>query len=106
MEKGKGYIILRTGFHKEGRRWVAICEELGTSTFGRSLPEAKNKLGEAITLHLNTLEDVGERRRFFREQNITIHQHIPTREVNISMPVNQDYFYQPYIQPIGELITA
>lgn len=69
-----GYIVLTFKFQKEGRRWTAYCEELGTATFGRSLPEAQKRLEEAVLLHLNTLEDVGERERFDRET--FVHPHI------------------------------
>jgi len=34
MKKVKGYVILTFKFRKEGRRWTAYCEELGTATFG------------------------------------------------------------------------
>ena len=65
-----GYIIITLEFSKVGRRWTAYCEELGTATFGRSLNEAKERLCEAVVLHLNTLEDVGERERFFGDHDI------------------------------------
>ena len=64
------YIALTYKSGKEGRRYTAYCEQLGTATFGRSLSEAKTRLEEAILLHLNTLDDVGERESFFRENRI------------------------------------
>ena len=69
MSQG-GYVVLTYQFQKEGRRWLARCQELGTSVFGRSLPEAERILDEAVLLHLDTLEEVGERDRFFKEHNI------------------------------------
>lgn len=69
--KTEAYIIVTLSFYKEGNRWVGLCKELGTSTFGRSIQEANNRLIEAVELHLNTLEEVGERKRFFQEHNIT-----------------------------------
>lgn len=72
-----GYVRLTCKFHKETRKWVAVCDELGTSTFGRTLDEAGHRLEEAMILHLNTLEDVGERERFFRENNIVFHRTRP-----------------------------
>lgn len=65
-----GYVVLTLKFKKVKKRWTAYCEELGTATFGRSLPEADKKLKEAVHLHLNTLEDVGERHRFFKTHGI------------------------------------
>jgi len=70
--KAQGYVILTLKFQKQGRRWTALCEELGTATFGRSLPEADQRLKDAILLHLNTLEDVDERERFFKENKIPV----------------------------------
>jgi len=66
----EGYVVLTLKFSKEGRRWTGYCEELGTATFGRSLPEADRRLKEVVLLHLNTLEDVGERERFLKEHGI------------------------------------
>jgi predicted RNase H-like HicB family nuclease len=77
--KTQGYVVLTLKFQKKGRRWTALCEELGTATFGRSLPEADQRLKEAILLHLNTLEDVGERERFFNDNNII---ELPSFNVN------------------------
>jgi len=75
-----GYIILTIKFNKEGKNWVAYCEELGTSTFGRSIEEAKKRIKEAIELHLNTLEDVGELDRFFGEHKIRFYESMPPQE--------------------------
>jgi predicted RNase H-like HicB family nuclease len=102
----KGYIVLTYEFHREGKRWVAYCKELGTSTFARSLTEAEHKLDEAISLHLNTLEDVGERERFFKEHNIQFHHTRPRKDVKISVSANRDIFVRPHIQPVRELIPA
>jgi len=75
-----GYIILTIRFNKEGKNWVAVCEELGTSTFGRSFEEAEKRIKEAVELHLNTLEDVGERDKFFKEHKIKFYKSMPPRE--------------------------
>jgi len=61
------FIVLTQKFHKEGKRWLGRCEELGTSVFGRSLLETEKILDEAVELHLNTLEDIGELEHFFDE---------------------------------------
>ena len=101
-----GYVVLTLKFQKVGRRWAAYCEELGTATFGRSLSEADRKLKEAILLHLNTLEEVGERDRFFEEHNIEIHHTKPKKDVTISLPLKPSIFIEPHIQPIRELSIA
>jgi predicted RNase H-like HicB family nuclease len=101
--KADGYIIVTLFFYKEGNRWVGICKELGTSTFGRSIQEAHNRLNEAVELHLNTLEEVGERERFFREHNITLYSHKP-KEKKVCLPVKDNAFVRPYIYPIYEAL--
>ena len=101
-----GYVVLTLQFRGEGRRWTGYCKELGTATFGRSLTEAKSRLKEAVLLHVNTLEDVGERERFFQEHKIHYYHTKPKNEINICAPVNQDIFFQPYVQPIRELTLA
>ena len=64
-------------YQKEGKWVTAECQELGTTAFGRNLDEAEKRLREAILLHLNTLEDVGERARFFKEHSIRIYTQYP-----------------------------
>lgn len=61
------YIKLTMQFHKEDDQWVGECSELGTSTFGDTLDQVESELTELIELHLNTLEEMGERDKFLRE---------------------------------------
>ncbi len=99
--KHGGYIEVTFIFHKEGKKWVADCKELGTSTFGRSLTDAQNKLEEAVLLHLNTLEKLNERQRFFKENNIVFHWHKPkVKTIRVTAPVSRTTFVQPHIQSV------
>ena len=104
--KTRGYVVLTLKFHKQGRRWTAICEELGTATFGRSLPEADQRLKEAVILHINTLEDVGERERFFKEHNIQLYRDKPREDITVCLPVNREVFVEPFIQAVPQLTAA
>jgi predicted RNase H-like HicB family nuclease len=101
-----GYVVLTYMFRKVNRRWTAYCEELGTATFGRSLPEAEKRLKEAVRLHLNTLEDVGERDRFFKEHNIQFHHVKPKDYITVCLPLKEEVFVHPHIQRIPALISA
>jgi predicted RNase H-like HicB family nuclease len=101
-----GYIVLTLKFKKVDRRWTAYCEELGTATFGRSLPEADKRLKEAVLLHLSTLEDVGERSRFLKEHNIKLYPARPKEDITICLPLNKEVFIEPHIQAIPELTAA
>ncbi len=104
--KTRGYVVLTLKFQKKGRRWTAYCEELGTATFGRSLPEADKRLKEAVLLHLNTLDDVGERESFFKEHNIQFYHNKPKDNITICLPINREVFVEPHIQAIPALSAA
>ena len=97
-----GYVCLTLTFSKEGRRWVAHCEELGTATFGRSLPEVEEKLKEAVLLNLNALEIVGERERFFSEHNIKLHSSKPRTPIKVAVPLDSKVFVQSLCQRIPQ----
>ena len=82
------YIILTTIIRQEENVWTAVCEELGTSTFGNTFEEAIENLHEAVELHLNTLEDVKECKRFLKENSIKIYRRRPKR-------VKTEFFVEP-----------
>ena len=101
MSSAKGYVALTLEFHKERRRWVGFCRELGTSTYSRSLPETEKQLIEAVCLHLNTLEDVGERERFFKEHGIKFHSVKPRKEtIVVSLSEKSNIYIRPHLQEI------
>jgi predicted RNase H-like HicB family nuclease len=95
-----GYVVFTFRFEKEDGRWTAYCDELGTATFGRSLPEAERKLNEAVLLHLSTLEEVGERERFFKEHHIEFLPNKPKDDIQVRLSVNGNSYVHPHIQPI------
>ena len=101
--RSEGYIVLTYKFRKEDKRWTGYCEELGTATFGRSLPEVEKKLDEAVWLHLNTLEDVGERERFFKEQNIQFYRTRPKKDILVSVSPKHEVFVYPHIKRVPAL---
>ncbi len=76
-----GYILLTLKVAKEDSQWTAECEELGTATYGDTLDGTLSELRELVSLHLSSLEEFGERERFFREHGIAIHETppIPTK---------------------------
>jgi len=91
MKKSKSYIILTAIFKREEEVWTAECKEPGTATFGDTLEEAKENLQEAIELHLNTLKDVGEYKRFLDERGIEIHY----RNINGHLKTNTTWKRRP-----------
>ena len=66
------YIDVTTVVEREGDQFVWICPELGTSSCGDTVQEALDNLREAIEVHLNGLEEVGERERVFQERGIRV----------------------------------
>ncbi|MDD9995561.1 MAG: hypothetical protein OXS35_07445 [Dehalococcoidia bacterium] len=52
--------------------YTGYCPELGTATCGDTPEEAWENLGEAVVMHLNALEETGERKKFFEERGIKI----------------------------------
>lgn len=89
-EVGVGFVILTFEFHKEGGYWVGQCRELGTATDGRSLDRVERELGKLVLLHLNGLEDIGERERFFKEHKIKLYKADVPKEIARTVPVAQD----------------
>ena len=89
------YISLTFQFHKEDEVWVGECVELGTSTFGSTLEETEKELIDLVTLHLNTLEDLNERDRFFSENGIQIYYNKPPEKVNLNS-VSPEFFVKAH----------
>jgi len=50
---------LTCNFWIEGKRCVGNCPELGVSSFGRNLEEARKRLREALTLYLENARILG-----------------------------------------------
>ena len=78
-----GYIVLTGVAEAEDGQFASYCRELGTASCGDTISEALDNLGEAIELHIDGLEEVGELERTLRERDIRIYQHLPwdTREI-------------------------
>ena len=62
-EKGIGspdfVFSLTFDIENEGEQWMGTCLDLGTSTFGDTIDEAKNELKEAVILQLDEMERLG-----------------------------------------------
>ena len=67
-----GTILLTEVIEPEDDQFVAFCPELGTATCGDTVSEALSNLQEAIEVHLNGLEEIGDRQRVFEERGIEI----------------------------------
>ena len=65
-------VLLTEVVEREGEQYVSTCLELGTSSCGDTIEEALSNLEDAIGLHLNALEDIGDRDRIFQERGIVV----------------------------------
>lgn len=102
----KGYVIFTLEFRQDGKRWLGGCRELGTATYGRTLKQVHDELIELVTLHLNTLDDVGERERFFKEHDIRVYHDAPPAMVQPAVPVDSETFVHAHSMPLEGLPPA
>lgn len=94
----KVFISLTLSISKDEKnhQWLGECKELGTSTFGDSVEEVAKELEELVALHLNTLEDVEERSRFFVENNIIMYYESVPQEIEVRKPSKPDVFIKSF----------
>ena len=72
MESSDFVFSLAFDLEKEGEQWTSTCLELGISTFGDTLDEAKNGLQEAVTLQLNEMERLGFIAAYLEENRVSV----------------------------------
>ena len=104
-----GYVVVNLKFEQEGNKWVGTCVELGTSTYSRSLKRTQEDLGTLVLEHLDLLEGVGERERFFKEWGIEFHK-VKPKTHNFRVPVMEPWglrqtsvpgpLFQPGVFPV------
>lgn len=86
------YVILTIIFNKEEDGcWIAECEELGTSTYAKTLEQAEKEITEMVELHLNALESAGERENFFKKHNIKLLKGRPETTIRLNIPTDADF---------------
>lgn len=73
MVDQKGYVVLTMKYEREGNKWVGTCVELGTSTYENTLKQVIESLDALVLEHLNVLEELGARERFFTKWGIQFH---------------------------------
>ena len=84
----QGIIVLTEVVDEEEGQFASYCRELGTSSCGDTIEEAFANLEEAIGVHVEALEEAGERDRFFRERNINILLP-PVEELFLTVPIGK-----------------
>ena len=103
----RGFVILTLVFRQDGRRWTGECLELGTATYARTLKQTRDELLDLVTLHLNALEDVGERDRFFREHGIRFYtDDTSPSAVTAQVPLDGEAYFQAHRVPVDDLAAS
>ncbi len=65
------HLVYRAEIFKEDEQFVAICPELGVSSFGDDVDEARKSLREAVDLFLEECESMGTLQTVLREAGFT-----------------------------------
>ncbi|HZP95370.1 MAG TPA: hypothetical protein VFC31_03405 [Candidatus Limnocylindria bacterium] len=71
--KAVSKVVLTVRFTQDGDQWLAECVELGTATYADSFEDVQAEIAELIELHLSTLEQTGQRAKFFKEHGIKLY---------------------------------
>ncbi len=95
------YIILTMIFRQEEDMWTGVCEELGTAADGDTFDEVSEALKEMVTIHLNTLEDVGECKRFLKDHNVKIRHTPPKESTKYPIPNDPNQYITRQLIPLG-----
>lgn len=94
-------VIVNLRFYRDkNNKWIGECLELGTTSFGDTIEEAKESLIDLIELHLNTLEELGEKKRFFKKHNIKTFKEKPKSIRQIRVPYIENTLIGQFQVPV------
>lgn len=97
-----GYAILTLLFRQKRTTWTGECVELGTATDGPTLDRTHDELVDLVILHLNALEEAGERDRFFKKHGVQLYAaDAAPAEVQLRLPVSEDVFVHTHRVPLS-----
>lgn len=90
QEATNPYVVLTGTVEPEEDQFVSFCPELGVASCGETVEEALDNLGDALEVHLNALEELGEVDRVFSERNIEVRRGTKAPEhVSVTIPTNK-----------------
>ena len=69
-DAGQGYVVLTGTVEAEDGMYVSYCPELGVASCGDTVEEALDNLGDALTVHIGALEEIGELGRVLGEREL------------------------------------
>lgn len=89
MAVSNKYIELTVIIEPEDGQFTALCKELNVASCGNTFDEALRNVKDAIKVHLETLEEIGERARVFKERGISIrYKQIPNEPLRKRIDVS------------------
>ncbi|MCY4366047.1 MAG: type II toxin-antitoxin system HicB family antitoxin [Chloroflexi bacterium] len=104
-DTSQGYVVLTGTVEPEDGMFVSYCPELGVASCGDTVEEALDNLGDALAVHINALEEIGELDRVFRENQLkVITAPAPTESVSVSVPPGKTV--RAYTQTVPPVIVS
>ncbi len=99
----EGFAVVTLVFRNEGNdTWTGECRELGTATDGASLKQVHAELIDLVILHLNALEQAGERERFFEQHSIPFYRpEAAPKSIHLVLPLDERTFVRPHKVPLA-----
>lgn len=99
----EGFAVVTLVFRNVGNdMWTGECRELGTATDGAGLTQVDAELIDLVVLHLNALEQAGERERFFEKHGIRFYSaDLAPTVIQFQMPLDEDAFVHPHKVPLA-----
>ncbi len=82
-----GYVVLRFRIYEDPETglYQGECLDLDAASFGESVEEALDATMEATALYLETIDDLGERDRIFKERGIEIVTKEPSDDTTLEV---------------------
>ena len=81
------YVDLTLKYEKEEDKWVGVCLQLTTSTFGDSLTELQEDLIALVEAHMDVIHEDGELTGFFEEHGIVVQESRPESvRIDVELP--------------------
>ena len=96
-----GFIEVAFIASEEEGGYVSTCPDLGIASQGETVDEAFENIKDATLVYLNTIEQLGERERVFKERHIKIHRHEPKGSKTLTLEPSQ--FASLFVAPIRSL---
>ncbi|HZT05702.1 MAG TPA: hypothetical protein VFC51_01615 [Chloroflexota bacterium] len=99
----EGFAVVTLVFRHQGDDvWTGECRELGTATDGSSLARVHAELVDLVVLHLNALEEAGERERFFQRHGIPFYgADAAPKVIQLALPLDEGTFVHPHKVPLA-----